>query len=140
MWAITERGLEEVEALYGGRSGFDTTKVMEVVYSYCINCYHFKDHLKKDASVPVIAQQGVEAYVDSCSALTLCGDIANTIKHRNREPGARSARITSISSSRTATIGWTEPRTGKSGSRDVLDLARAAADRWRAYLLQYGLQ
>lgn len=86
MWAIAEHGLEEIEALYGGRSGFDTTTVMSVVYSYCINCYHFKDHLKKDGSVPMIACQGVEAYVDSCSALTLCGDVANTIKHRTRVP------------------------------------------------------
>ncbi len=105
-------------------------------------CFHLKDWLKGDQAVPPAARNAVETYLKASAELELCQDLANTDKHHTRRSGERTVWIGG------ATGGDSQPVTlrvdfrelnGATGSRDALDLARAAMQEWEQFLTQHGL-
>jgi hypothetical protein len=60
-------------------------------YSFFVWCYHLKDWLKNDETVPPAVRAMVEAFVKERRALAISGDIANGVKHLLRDE--RRARV-----------------------------------------------
>jgi hypothetical protein len=60
-------------------------------YSFFVWCYHLKDWLKNDETVPPAVRALVEAFVKERRALAISGDIANGVKHLLRDE--RRARV-----------------------------------------------
>ena len=54
---------------------------VDEIYAFFLNCYHLKDWIKHDSSVPTVVQGQVEGYINSNRALQLCADISNSLKH-----------------------------------------------------------
>jgi hypothetical protein len=57
---------------------------VDEIYAFFLNCYHLKDWIKEDPSVPGIARQAVEGHVNASRPLRLCADICNSLKHLER--------------------------------------------------------
>lgn len=51
------------------------------IYSFFLNCYHLKDWIKRDPTVPTGTQQAVEDWINGNRPLKLCADICNGHKH-----------------------------------------------------------
>jgi len=62
-------------------------RLVDQYYAFFECCYHLKDWLKNDATVPRSVRSKVEAYIRKSRPLCTCGDIANGSKHLEREPG-----------------------------------------------------
>lgn len=140
MWALIEYNLRRLESRYAGPKGADgMIGLKNDVYNFFIACYHLTDHLQHDPAVPENVQEAVRNYVQNKVALTLAGDLVNTFKHHTRRNSTDlSVRITRLSSTPTATIGWTEPVKGER-QRDALELAKTTVQDWRSFLDQHGL-
>jgi hypothetical protein len=50
-------------------------------YTFFVTCFHLKDWLKNDPSVPKPTRDQVENFVDRRPSLRACADIANGVKH-----------------------------------------------------------
>jgi hypothetical protein len=142
MWSLVEHNLAELEDWYAGRISSGVTALANDVYNFFVTCYAFKEHLRHDSAVPEVARGAVAAYVRASTALSLTGDIANTLKHHTRsDPNARTASIAAITIANTpsAAIGWIDRVSSTSESQDSLVLAHEAVADWRAFLHQAGL-
>jgi len=65
------------------------------VYAFFQNCYHLKDWIINDESVPVIITEKkkiVEKYINCNDCLRWCGDICNGSKHLRRNRTSRSEK------------------------------------------------
>ena len=51
------------------------------VFAFFLNCYHLKDWIKNDESLPKNARDTVEGFVEKTKYLFVCRDICNSIKH-----------------------------------------------------------
>ncbi len=49
--------------------------------NFFIHCFHLKDHLIMDKSIPGINKNVVEGFLNNNKYLRLCADLANRIKH-----------------------------------------------------------
>ena len=56
-------------------------------YAFFVWCYHLKDWLKNDDSIPSSVGDRVERYVKDKRCLGICGALANGIKHLRRDRG-----------------------------------------------------
>lgn len=54
---------------------------LDDIYAFFLNCYHLKDWIRQDMTVPASVRQQVEPFIDSNRALRLCADICNALKH-----------------------------------------------------------
>jgi hypothetical protein len=54
---------------------------LDEIYAFFLNCYHLKDWIRNDSTVPTDIQQLVEPYINSNRSLKLCADICNSLKH-----------------------------------------------------------
>lgn len=59
----------------------DSDNYVDEIYAFFLNCFHLKDWLKEDSSVPPAARGQVEQWLKDNRALRLCADIANALKH-----------------------------------------------------------
>jgi hypothetical protein len=138
-WHAVRQQLASAEATLLTYRGNDLVK--REFENFFTVCLHLGDWLWEDRSTGLTRAQ-VRSFVDSDPALRVCLGVANTTKHHTRsQPGAMTARITSISSGghgASATIGWTEGT--KSGTEDVLSLAKRCVAAWERYLAANGLQ
>ena len=145
---MTRLAYRELESAYKGTDSHrsETDELKALGTGFCISCYHMKDWLRSDPAMPLSAQQRVEAYVKLSTSLSLCGDVANSAKHRNRHPGQTEARIAGIRSRTDGGITRISMHVsyhrtdGSAGRRDVLDLAREAMEPWLGFFVQHGLQ
>jgi hypothetical protein len=69
----------------GGPGNFDADRV----YVFFVFCYHLKDWIKNDTSVPEAVRSQVETFVKNTPSLALAGDLANGVKHLARDRPAR---------------------------------------------------
>jgi hypothetical protein len=72
----------------GGPGNFDADRV----YVFFVFCYHLKDWIKNDTSVPEAVRSQVETFVKNTPSLALAGDLANGVKHLARDRPARGRR------------------------------------------------
>src|SRR5439155_5837694 len=60
-------------------------------YAFFVWCYHLKDWLKNDDTVPPAVRDAIEPFVCGNRFLEVCGDLANGVKHLRRDE--RMARV-----------------------------------------------
>jgi hypothetical protein len=147
-WRFTRRAYDALERAYAGLDDglddFDGWKALAL--DFCGHCYHLKDWLKNDPTVPATAQQKAESYARKSAGIALAGDVANTYKHRNRRPGQTVAHVAQVALSKdgaktqaTFRIDYTRPDS-TTGSVDALELAKQALMEWRAFFGSHNLQ
>ncbi|WP_037812578.1 hypothetical protein [Streptomyces sp. NRRL S-1022] len=137
LWRSVLKRLQELEAAYAGTL-FEPSDWTALPVDFCKDCFHLKDWISSDtARVPMSARgRAADQYARQDPAIALTGDVANTAKHRTRKPGqtaAHVARVDLTDGGTTFTIEWKRPD-GTTGTRDALELARAAVNGWRQFL------
>lgn len=85
-------GKDEIERWYAGRTDGpgDSDGWRQLAIEFCEDCWHLKDHVKKDATM---SDAQVEHHAKSSPSIRLAGDVANTHKHGGRKPGTTTARV-----------------------------------------------
>ncbi len=133
-WHVLQQAYAELRSFFGtpDRTA-EQFKVHGVVNHFMTTCYHLKDYLKSDPSVPPAVRQVVESFVSSTQHVLLAGDVANTSKHRERRPGQRYARVGEIRTGPKAVLHWDVGSGGQSAA-DVVVVADAAMQEWEAFL------
>jgi hypothetical protein len=112
------------------------------LWSFSQNCWHLKDWIKNDPSVPARVRRSIEALVADSPPLMICADLANGTKHlKLREPrvGAKPFRWNLF-----ITPGeWSKVEylidIGSGNQQDGLELARACLLEWERILTAQGL-
>lgn len=71
-------------AVIGDRTAVDATT------SFFMNCYHFKDWLKKDSRIQ--CPKNVEDFISNSYALSIAADLCNSFKHAGIKSDPRSGK------------------------------------------------
>src|SRR4051812_10588113 len=115
------------------------------IYAFFLNCYHLKDWIRQDGTVPAVVQNAVESHVNSSRSLRLCADICNSLKHC-RLSGSRPPRSGENPSFGKKRIEFdiTAPVLPvirvkyvidtNTGTEDAFQLATACVQDWEAFL------
>jgi hypothetical protein len=74
-WAHVHRRLDDVRAVYSGRSG-GTDAAVDIVQSFFESVHHLKDWLGNDPSSRVAKADG-DRLINGRPVLQLCADLAN---------------------------------------------------------------
>ena len=137
--AKAKRLLAVIEEQKAGDQAHDT------VFSFFENCWHVKDHLKNDSTVPQSVRDSVEDDVKQFDDLMIAADIANRSKHLvlNRPP-RRDARIsvyhiTAYEGSDQEPSASYEISLAGGSTRDALAVARGAVAAWDCLFTRYHL-
>jgi hypothetical protein len=70
------------EAIDNGRPhDSPSDNYVDDIYALFLNCYHLKDWIRNDFSLPSSVRDAVETHIDSERPLRLCADICNSLKH-----------------------------------------------------------
>lgn len=115
---------------------------VDEIYAFFMNCYHFKDWLRSDPSLPTAVRDAVEAHVTAERPLRLCADICNALKHvtlttsrsgENPRFGKKQFAVHLGPGVRTSIALKYEIATD-TGSKDAFDLAKETVDAWDRFL------
>ena len=121
------------------------------LWSFFQNCWHLKDWLKNDPSIPTGIRSCVENDVKAFEALMICADLANRSKHLLLSNARRDANVAGReivvvvtecvgggSSSNSQT--WDYVVTlGDGTTRKALNVADSAIRAWETLLQKHGL-
>ena len=145
-WRSVLRCREELARCYSGENDDSRKDWKNVPGDFCKDCWHQKDHLKTDPTVPASVQGLVEERAKNRKkdgpATRLVGDVANTARHGRREGHTEAYAgemvVEPSGKKRTFRIDWTDP-SGNTGNEDSLKLADDAVAEWRAFFSATGL-
>lgn len=113
------------------------------VYAFFLNCYHLKDWIKSDSSVPPLVQEAVEQHVNSSRPLRLCADICNSLKHlrvlrpprSGEDPRFRGKHFrVNITTGASVSISAKYVIDTSNGTEDAFQLADACVRDWETFL------
>lgn len=139
------RSLQKVERREG-----DATAQADNLLSFFQNCWHLKDWVKNDQSVPKAVRDAIVQEVERTDRMLYCADLANGSKHlvltRERK-GARllSARAVTKDPKTMKILSETGPifailsKHGRPSPNDIVEFAKAAVKDWEALLNKHGL-
>jgi hypothetical protein len=160
-WARVHRRLDDVRAVYAGRSG-GTDAAIDTVQSFFEAVHHLKDWLGNDPSTGITTDDGDEL-INGSLVLQLCADLANGSKHLDLTRSRTGDRSTTIARNDVTVFPGTAggsvamgpaipsapAATGMSAHRfyvasagaeyDVLQLAEDATAEWHKFLSGQGL-
>lgn len=113
------------------------------IWSFFQNCWHLKDWVKNDPSVPLHVRDSIEQLAAASPPLRICADLANATKHlklKNPRVGAKPSHynmaiVPGESSKVEYIVG-----TGRGTQQDSLDLARKCLSEWERILAAQGLK
>jgi len=142
LWHQVKHEYDELAAMYSGERGVtNQQEILSTINNFFVGCYSLKDHIRQDQGVPAAVRGQVETYLQGDAALTLCGDVANTVKHHTRQHG-RTARLSDWATlpdgTVTAMFGVTD-LSGSTTKYDALNLARDAMAAWQQFINDNGL-
>ena len=113
------------------------------MWSFFQNCWHLKDWVKDDPSVPEQVRKSIEDLAGGSGPLRICADLANATKHlepRTPRVGAKPSHynvaIVPGESSKVEYI----VETGSGSKQDGLDLGRKCVLEWGRILAAQGLK
>ncbi|SRR5229473_92593 len=113
------------------------------LWSFFQNCWHLKDWIKNDPSVPARVRRSIETLVAKPRPLMICADLANATKHlrlRNVRAGAKhSHRNLSITPGESSKVEY-RIEIGRGKQQDGLELARECLSEWERILTEQGLK
>src|SRR5438445_4151431 len=139
------RSLQKVK-----RADGDTTAQLDDLLSFFQNCWHLKDWIKNDDTLPKATREAIVRDVETTDRLLFCADLANGSKHlvlTNERKGARLWHAKASTS---------DPKTGEVFSEvdvgftiasnhgtprpyGMVEFARAAVKDWEGLLKEHGL-
>lgn len=142
-----KRWYDRLLLLQNGRShDMSTDNYLDEIYAFFMNCYHLKDWIKHDASVPPPVQQAVELHINSSVPLMLCADICNSLKHlalskprSSENPVFGKQKIALTVGSAPTTISLKCEIDTTSGTIDAFGLATQSVNSWDAFFIANGL-
>ena len=108
----------------------------DIIYSFFIHCLHLKDWFIRDYLYThgkkrcVNHKRCAECYLRRTPALTLCQDIANGIKHLNRDSAVSGRRVDLPNESVSFFV---RDRNGEES--DAFNAVRAAREAWKLFTL-----
>jgi hypothetical protein len=111
------------------------------VYAFFLNCYHLKDWIKNDDTVPRTVTTTVESFVGQSTNLSICADICNSIKHLNLFRPPRSGKAPQwgrrhfkavIGEGSTMAVEYSIITA--SGAIDAFDLATKCVEEWEQFI------
>jgi hypothetical protein len=118
-------------------------EVEDDYYAFYVWCFHRKDWLEHDDTVPPAVRAAVEPFVRSSGQLSLCGDLANGVKHLRADRTPRvdpDSRLSAITAA---------PDTADTGDRIVIvvgreyrnatEVADSCIAAWDGFLRGHGL-
>lgn len=77
-----KRWYDRFAALNSGRQhNMTADNYLDEIYAFFLNCYHLKDWLRSDSTIPAAVQQSVEPHINVNRSLRLCADLCNSQKH-----------------------------------------------------------
>jgi hypothetical protein len=79
-WREQHDRMKRWRARLGERTGVEDRRVDDF-YAFFSTCFHLKDWLKQDNSLPESVRADVETHVNATFWLKLCADLANGSKH-----------------------------------------------------------
>jgi hypothetical protein len=79
-WRKQYERMKRWRARLGGHTGVEDLRVDDF-YAFFTTCFHLKDWLKHDTSLPECVRADVETYISATFWLKLCADLANGSKH-----------------------------------------------------------
>jgi hypothetical protein len=108
------------------------------VYAFFLNCYHLKDWIKHDDTIPAHARRKVEVFTKSRNCLRICRDICIAVKHLDmrskplsgRVPEWRGRKIHLVLGGRQPTLGVKYSLMTGKGLMDAFDLATNCIREW----------
>jgi hypothetical protein len=126
-------------------NSISNTDARDAAEEFFNQCYHFKDWLKKDATID--AGKSVEKYINASPALALAADYCNSFKHAGVDGKTRSGKDiqkinTHIKMDITPSGFVTSSRlevTISGTSYDVFSLATDCVAAWNTYLQENGI-
>ena len=62
------------------------------IYAFFQNCYHLKDWIKNDHTLPDRIRDSVEPFINATRSLCLCADLCNSLKHLSLDRPERSGK------------------------------------------------
>lgn len=142
-WDRVLRRLDDVRAVYAGREG-GTDSAIDTVQSFFEAVHHLKDWLGNDASSGVKKADG-DSLINGSRNLQLSADLANGSKHlvlTGSRTGDRSTTIGRNDVNVLLGMGTSSHRfyvQSAGAEYDVLQIAEAAVNDWRNFLVARGL-
>ena len=142
------RGYERFAAIDQGLEHFTASdNYIDEIYAFFQNCYHLKDWIRNDSSVPDNARSDVEVFINSSQPLRLCADICNTLKHltltrsrSDQQPSFGPKHFAlEIGGAAKPTIRLKYEVTTASGSEDAFSLATDCVSDWDGFLQRHHL-
>jgi hypothetical protein len=138
------RALQRVEHAEG-----DATARLDDLYFFFQNCWHLKDWIRNDVSIPKALRNLIVREVETTERLLICADIANGSKHLALKKTRKGASIVKaklstvevetgevLSETDVFGVSW---RQGVPQPYGILELARKAVEDWKNILNKYGL-
>ena len=118
----------------------DPIEYEDDIWSFFQNCWHLKDWVKNDPSVPLHVRQSIGPLARASLSLRICGDLANATKHLKPRGGAKPSHwniaIVPGESSKVEYL----INTGSRTQQDGLDHARKCLLEWERILAAQGLK
>lgn len=118
---------------------------VDEIYSFFLNAYHMKDWIKNDPSLQQSVRENAETYVNSNRDLRVAADVANALKHldRNSDRSGENpnfgAKEYGLALGGTPRISISYKINVVSGSLDAYTLATGCVEAWRKFLTQHNL-
>jgi hypothetical protein len=128
---------------------------LDEIYAFFMNCYHLKDWIINDGSIPALTSHIVESYINGSRPLQLCGDICNSLKHLSlrtdkKVPGkiGRSGEAPSfgkklfklgLGGGNPPTISLEYEVNTSNGAEDAFKLATDCVTAWDDFMKKHGL-
>ena len=113
------------------------------IWSFFQNCWHLKDWVKNDASVPLHVRESIARLAAASPPLMICADLANATKHlklKNPRVGAKPSHYNiAIVPGESSKVEYIVD-TGSGTQQDGLDLARKCLLEWDRILAAQGLK
>lgn len=144
-----KRWYDRFAAIDAGRAhDIASDNYLDQIHAFFMNCYHLKDWIKNDASVPISTKQVVETYINGSRPLRLCADICNSLKHLSLASNSRSSENPSFGKKQFAlALGAGDPPTislkyevqTASRPEDAFTLATDCVTAWDDFMKKHGL-
>jgi len=145
-----EEQFERVKRWYVGFEKIDQGKAhhahsdyyQDDVYAFFLNCYHLKDWIKNDHTVPGPVRGKVEDFINKSDCLKICADICNALKHLELKRPPRGGKTPDwIGRKFQLLLGGGQPTlgvkyslmTGK-GPKDAFELAEECVREWEQFI------
>lgn len=141
-----QRWLNRLEPVAKGEVELESTDTCrDDLFAFFMNCYHLKDWIKNDPTVPNLKAH-VERFINETPALSICADLCNGLKHLTlSSPRSDSDPKVRPETYRRLELGTDIKRIGtgflvstSTEPYDAFELAQSCVMYWELFLAKHG--